>query len=68
MGELIEPGVTGIGVENDGVGFEGIGGPGVGGLLDNAMLSLVSIAAALRRPTERSRRKREAVDDHLFLG
>ncbi len=27
LGELIEPGVTGIGVENDGGGFEGVVGP-----------------------------------------
>ncbi len=52
LGELIEPGVTGIGVENDGADFEEVGGPGVGGLLDTEMSSLHSIAAALRRSTE----------------
>ncbi len=39
LGVLIEPGVTGIGVENVGVGFEGVGVPKVGGLLDNKMSS-----------------------------
>ncbi len=52
LGELIEPGVTGIGVENNGVGFEGVGGPGVEGLVDSDVSSLVSISATLRRSTE----------------
>ncbi len=52
LAKLIEPGVTGIGVENDGVGFEGVGVPAGGGLLGNEMSSLASISAALRRSTE----------------
>ncbi len=43
LGELIEPGVTAIGIENAGVGFEEVGCPGVGGLLDSEMSSLVSL-------------------------
>ncbi len=35
LGELAEPGVTGMGVENDGVGVERVGGPGVKGLVDS---------------------------------
>ncbi len=49
LGELIEPGVTAIGIENAGLGFEEVGGPGVGGLLDSEMSSLVSFSTALRR-------------------
>ncbi len=52
LGELAEPGVTGMGVENDGVGVERVGGPRVGGLIDSDVSSLVSITAALRRSTE----------------
>ncbi len=52
LGEMIEPGVTGIGLENDGEGVERVGGPVVGDLLDSDMSFLVSIAAALRRTTE----------------
>ncbi len=52
LGELTEPGVTGIGVENDGVGVERIGGPEVGGLVDSGVPSIVSITAALRRSME----------------
>ncbi len=52
LGELIVPGVTGLGVENHRVAFEGVGGPGVGVLLDTEMSSLLSIAADLRWSTE----------------
>ncbi len=52
LGELTEPGVTGIGVENDGVGVERVGGPGVKGLVDSDVSSLVSIATTLRGSTE----------------
>ncbi len=52
LGKLIEPGDTGIEIENAGVGFEEVGCPGVGGLLDSEMSSLVSFAAALRRSTQ----------------
>ncbi len=51
LGELAEPGFTGIGVKNDGVGVERVGGPGVKGLVDSDVSSLDSIAAALRRST-----------------
>ncbi len=49
---MIEPGVTGIGAENDGMGVERVGGPGVGSLVDSDVSSFVSIAAVLRRSTE----------------
>ncbi len=52
LGELPEPVIAGIGVENDGMDVERIGGPGVGGLVDSDMSPRVLIATALRRSTK----------------